>query len=278
MGSATPEATMIQPNYFDTHSHIHFPQFDVDRADVIERMQNAGVWTILVGTNDATSRSAIALAEKYSFMYATIGVHPTEFENFTKTHYETLSKKTKVVAVGECGLDYFRRDIAKEYVTEPKRQQDLFEAQIRFAVEHNKPLMMHIRPSSGSTNAHDDAIAILDRYKNEYGDALRGTVHFFTSSKQIAKKYLEMNFSVSIPGVVTFDKELEEVVQYIPLESILSETDSPYAAPEPHRGKRNEPVYVQQVVHAIARIKKVTDERARTQLFVNAARLFNISI
>jgi TatD DNase family protein len=269
---------MIQPNYFDTHSHIHFPQFDADRADVIERMQHAGVWTVLVATNDATSRSAIALAEKYSFMFATIGVHPTEFETFTKTHYEALAKKTKVVAIGECGLDYFRKDIANEYITEPKRQQDLFESQIRFALEHEKPLMMHIRPSSGSTNAHDDALAILERYSKEYGEKLRGTAHFFTSTPEMAKRYIELGFHISIPGVITFDKDLEETVRYAPIERILSETDSPYAAPEPHRGKRNEPVYVQQVVHAVARIKKMTDEKTRMQLFVNAARLFGVTL
>ncbi|MFM2415245.1 MAG: hypothetical protein RI911_938 [Candidatus Parcubacteria bacterium] len=269
---------MIEPNYFDTHSHIQFPQFDADRADVIARMEHAGVWTILVATNDKTSRDAIALAERYSFMFATIGVHPTENEVFTKTHYEALSKKSKVVAIGECGLDYFRKEIADEYLAEPKRQQDLFEAQLRFAIEHNKPVMMHVRPSSGSTNAHDDALAILETYKKDHGDALRGTIHFFTSTKEIADRYLQLGFYVSIPGVVTFDKSLEDVVSHIPLDRILLETDSPYAAPDIHRGKRNEPVYVSQVAHAISRIKKLTDEKVRMQTFVNAARLFGITI
>lgn len=267
---------MIQPNYFDTHSHIHFPQFDGDRAEVIERMQNVGVWSVLVGTTDLTSRDAIALAEKYSFLFATIGIHPTEQGSFTKTHFEALAKKTKVVAIGECGFDYYRREIGDE--GEKARQAKLFEEQIRFAVEFNKPLMMHIRPSAGSTNAHDDALLILERYKKEHGDALRGTVHFFTSSPQIAQRYLDLGFHISIPGVVTFDKDLEETIRMIPLERLLAETDSPYAAPDPHRGKRNEPVYVVQVVHAIARIKKITDEKARMQLFVNAARLFGVTL
>jgi TatD DNase family protein len=269
---------MIQPNYFDTHSHLQLPQYDADRKDVIERMQHAGIWSIIVGTNDATSRAAVALAEKYSFLFATIGVHPTESEVFTKTHYEAIAKKTKVVAIGECGLDYFRKEISDEDTQETTRQQKLFEEQIRFAIDIQKPLMMHVRPSSGSTNAHDDALAILERYKKEHGDALRGTIHFFTSTYDIAKRYLDLGFHVSIPGVVTFAKEMEEVVRAIPLERLLSETDSPYAAPEPHRGRRNEPAYVTQVSHAIARIKHLPDEKVRMQLFVNAARLFGVNL
>jgi TatD DNase family protein len=267
---------MIDPNYFDTHSHIHFPQFDEDRHEVIARMEKAGIWSILVATNDATSRSAIALADKHSFLFATVGVHPTEFEHFTKTHYETLANRSKVVAIGECGLDYYRRESDDGEMK--TRQAKLFEDQIRFAIDCDKPLMLHVRPSSGSTDAHDDAIAILARYKGEFGEKLRGTAHFFTSTLPVAKQYIDLGFHISIPGVITFAKELEEVVAGIPLDRLLSETDSPYAAPIPHRGGRNEPLFVSQVVHAISHIKKVPESKVRAQLFINAARLFGISL
>jgi TatD DNase family protein len=267
---------LADPNYFDTHAHVHFPQFDADRDAVIDRMVKTGVWAIMVGTNDETSRQAVALAEKYPFMFATIGVHPTEEGSFTKTHYEALAKKSRVVAIGECGLDYYRRD--PQDIDVKWRQAKLFEEHIKFALELNKPLMLHVRPSSGSTDAHDDALAILRRYKETHGAALRGTAHFFTSSLAVAQQYLDLGFHLSIPGVITFSKELEAVVAAVPLERLLPETDSPYAAPEPHRGQRNEPAYVAQVVHAIAHVKKMSIDSTRTQLFVNAARLFGITL
>ena len=267
---------MITPNYFDSHSHIHFDQFDADRNDVIARMDHAGIWTIAVGTNYETSKNALLLAERHSNIFATVGIHPTEEkESFNGTRFEALVQKSKVVAVGECGLDYYR--IESTDVSEKARQEKEFRSQILFAAKHNKPLMLHVRPSSGSTDAHDDALRILSELQAQFPN-IRGTSHFFTSSLAVAQQYLAIGFHISIPGVVTFDKALEEVVAGIPLERLLSETDSPYATPAPHRGKRNEPFFVIPIVEAIARIKHMPLTDVRTQLFVNTARLFGIQL
>ncbi len=268
---------MIIPNYFDSHSHVHFDQFDTDRADVLKRMEKAGIWTIAVGTNLQTSKNAIHLAEKHSNIFSTVGIHPTEVgESFTGTHYEALVQKSKVVAVGECGLDYYR--IEENDLAEKKRQEREFRAQIQFAAKHNKPLMLHIRPRSGSTDAHDVAIGILAEMQQQYPGLIRGTAHFFTSTVAVAERYSALGFHISIPGVVTFDSSLEAVVQAVPLDRILAETDAPYATPVPHRGTRNEPFFVIPIIEAIARIKHKTLVDTRTQLFVNTAQLFGIQV
>ena len=260
--------------YIDTHSHIYFDDYDTDRDEVLTRMRDQHVTTIAVGTGLDTSKRALALVEQESdvVLGATIGLHPTSVgdEQFDISNYEALLSDT-VVGVGECGFDYFRTSKDDVYVA----QREAFEAQVVFAAENDLPLMLHIRPSKDSTDAHDDALEVLKLYQKQYGDTVRGNGHFFTSTKEVARQYLELGFTIAFPGVITFAKELEEVVRDVPLDMMLSETDAPYAAPVPHRGKRNEPAYVQDIVAAIAQIRGEDIETVKKQLLANAQRVFN---
>jgi TatD DNase family protein len=261
--------------YIDTHSHLHFKQYDNDRADVLARMRERGVVTIAVGTSVDTSAGAIALAKEQPELVvgATIGVHPTDTdEGFDTKAYELFVKEDVVVGVGECGLDYFRGDRS---VLKP-RQEQAFDAQIVFAVEHSLPLMLHVRPSKGSEDAHEDALAMLRAAQKVHGEKVRGNAHFFTASLAIAKQYWDIGITVAIPGVVTFAPEMVEVVREAPLNMILSETDAPYAAPEPYRGGRNEPTYVIEIVDYIANIRREDEQVVREQLVSNACRVFGI--
>jgi len=260
------------PNFFDTHSHVHFPQFDEDRGSVLARMRKKDVYTIVVGTMFDTSRGARDFAEANEGVWATIGVHPTDStEGFEFGVYKELLSE-KVVAIGECGLDYFRGERDELY----PEQKDTFENQIEFAVENDLPLMLHIRPSQGSNNAHTDALEILKSYQRSHGEKVRGNTHFFTSSAEVAKQYWDIGFTTAIPGVVTFAPEMHETVRQAPIEMLLSETDAPYAAPVPHRGERNEPIFVEEVVKTIADLRGEDVEKVAPQLVKNALRVFAI--
>jgi TatD DNase family protein len=250
-------------------------------------MREHGVATIVVGTGLETSKKAVAFAEKESdsVLGATIGVHPSDtdesFDAATwksdfQMHLEVglPSEGRVVVGVGECGFDYYRTPREEVY----KHQREIFEAQIDFAVEHNLPLMLHVRPSKGSDDAHEDALALLTEYQKTHGSRVRGNAHFFTGSLAIARRYWDMGFTVAFPGVITFAKETHEVVKEAPLNMILSETDAPYAAPEPYRGERNEPTYVIEVVKYIAQLRKADEEMVAHQLVENAMRIFGIRI
>lgn len=259
--------------YIDTHSHLYMEQFDDDRAAVLERMREEGVGTITVGVSLDTSKQAVALAESEGqVLGATVGVHPTDTnEGFDSADYAPLLSE-HVVGVGECGFDYFRTPREEVYT----RQREVFEAQVQFAAENDLPLMLHIRPSEGSTDAHDDALEVLRLHHKTYGNAVRGNVHFFTSTKEVARKYLELGFTIAFPGVVTFVPELHEVVRDVPLDMMLAETDAPYAAPVPHRGSRNEPIFVIDVIRAIAEIRGEDFETVAEQLRKNARHVFSV--
>lgn len=259
--------------YFDVHSHVSFPQFDDDREAVIKRMKDASVATITVGVDLKSSAQAVACAEKHNSMYATLGLHPTDTykETFNPEEYHDLVAHPKVVAIGECGLDYYR--IKKDDVEDKKRQRIDFEKQIQFALKHDKSLMLHSRPSQGTMDAYEDVYDIIQSYAKEDSN-LHGNVHFFVGNLNIARKFLDLNFSLSFTGVITFARDFDEVIKYAPLNMILSETDSPYAAPVPYRGKRNEPAYVKEIVTKIAEIRREDFEKVRQQLVKNAYRIF----
>lgn len=262
------------PEYIDTHSHVHFPQFDDDREGVFIRMREHGVVTIAVGVDLETSRRAVDMAKENPDVVvgATIGVHPTNIsEGFEVSLYEPLLSE-HVVGIGECGLDYFRTPRADVF----EKQKAVFEAQILFAVQHNLPLMLHIRPSKGSDDAHIDTIAILEAAKDKYGDKVRGNTHFFTGSLAMAQRYWDIGFTTAFPGVVTFAKECEEVVRAAPVELMLSETDAPYAAPVPYRGGRAEPIHVIDTIEAIAKIRGDDLEMLKKRLVSSAKRVFGV--
>lgn len=262
---------MQQPEFFDIHSHVHDARFDQDRSEVIKRTLEGGVWTIAVGTDRRSSQIAAQLSQYYEGMFSAVGIHPTDNtgEKWNETYFNDLARAPKVVAIGECGLDYFRAENSSD--EEKKRQKNLFESQIELAVTVGKPLMIHCR------EAHGDMIDMLRSHKKIYGEKLWGNIHFFSAGAEIAKQYLELNFSISFPGVITFARDYDDAVRYAPLSMIMSETDSPYAAPIPYRGKRNEPLFVKEVVKKIAEIRGEPYEIVAPALIENALRIFRIS-
>jgi TatD DNase family protein len=276
----------MKPQYFDIHSHLNFEKYDNDREQVIGKLAQEKIWTNTVGTDLETSKEAVALADETKHLYATIGLHPSAAEaasakevssikTFDEQEFEKLVVHPKVVAIGECGLDYF---VSPKHsgggteisVEEKKRQKREFEKQIEFAVKHNKPLMIHCR------NAYPDCLDILSSFQKVYGKKVRGNFHFFTEPVETAKKVLDIGFTVSFTGPITFVGDLEGVVKFVPLESMMAETDAPFAAPVPYRGQRNEPKYVQEIVGKIARIKKIDFEKVRAQLVDNSLSFFGI--
>ena len=270
----------MTPKYIDIHSHLQFKVFEHDKEAVIERALANDTWMINVGTQADTSRNAVLLANKYrEGVYATVGLHPIhtgasyhdekelgvggkEFtsrgETFDKNVYREFLKDPKVVGIGECGLDYYR--CTPESI---EKQKKAFIEQIELANEFNKPLMLHIR------NAYSDALAILKEYAK-----VKGNVHFFAGTWEEAKAFLDFGFTLSFTGVITFTHDYDEVIRNTPLDMIMSETDSPYVTPVPYRGKRNEPLYVKEVVKKISEIKNLPESEVAQAIIANARRVF----
>jgi TatD DNase family protein len=278
-----------EPKYIDVHCHVNFKAFDEDRGEVIDRALGADTWLINVGTQIDTSKKAVELAHQYGDgVYAIIGLHPIhtdasfhdeaelgeggkEFtsrgEVLDKEIYEKLLRDPKTVAIGECGLDYFR--------LEPKsleKQRKAFIEQIEIANKVGKPLMLHIR------DAYADTLQILKEHAK-----VKVVVHFFAGSMADAKGFLELGFLLSFSGVVTYPPKKDgsgcdyvDIIKNVPLDMILTDTDSPYVAPVPYRGKRNEPVYVKEIVKKIAEIKDIPEEEVARAIIVNARKLFAI--
>jgi TatD DNase family protein len=260
--------------YFDAHSHLITDEFTGDLDAVLARMEEHKVGTITVGVDKATSAGAVAFAEKHKNIYATIGLHPTDTatETFDDAAFTALVDHPKVVGVGECGLDYYRLSDVADPVLEKKRQRLEFEKQIVFAIDHLKPLMLHCRPSKGTMDAYEDALDMLEPVKG----AINGNVHFFVGDVHVARRFYTLNFTTSFTGVITFAREYDEVVRFAPVDMILTETDSPYAAPVPHRGKRNDPTNVRFVVAALAEITGLPEDKLAEQVVENAKRVFAI--
>lgn len=277
--------------FFDVHSHMHDKAFEEDCDSLLKEMKDYGVGTITVGTDLKHSKQAVALAQKYEHVYATIGLHPADnvSEKFDTEAFTTLLlENTKIVAIGECGLDYhyidnfFEKDKIEKGLTHNKdaeadRQQQIFEAQVEFACEHNLPLMLHGRPSRGSMDAYEDMLIILENAKKKHGTRLRGNAHFFVGNIDIATRFIALGFTMSFSGVITFTKDYDDVVRFLPSTMILAETDSPYATPAPFRGKRNSPMYVQEVVAKIAVLRNEPFEEVRMQMLENAKRMFDLT-
>ncbi len=266
----------------DSHSHIQFPAYDEDRDAVILCSREAGVKMIAVGTQRSTSEDAIRIAEQYpeDVLGVTIGFHPNhlnfewhhdaaemekaEQEIFDIERMRELARHPWVVAIGECGLDYFRIKDNKEEIK--KRQKDVFEQLIGLAYEVKKPLVIHCR------SAFADLIDILNSKSQILNSSRAGVAHFFSGTKNDAKKLLDLGFYLGFGGVITFTHDYDEVVRYAPLDRILLETDAPYVAPVPYRGKRNEPAYVVEVAKKLVEQKKeslekileITEENTRT--------------
>lgn len=269
------------PRYFDIHAHINDERFNDDRSEVLARMREREVFAIVVGTDYQSSQESANMASfAEEGVYASIGVHPIDDRNekFREPFFAEIATSSKVVAVGECGLDYSRLDDAEDIVEEKERQKKLFEEQIDFALAKNLPLMIHCRDSKKEiADAHKDVLALLKTKKNMAGERLRGNIHFFAQTIDIAREYFALGFTISITGVITFSNEYDEVVRLSPLDKIMSETDCPYVSPVPYRGKRNEPIYVEEVVKRIAEIRGEDFETVRSALVQNALRVFSIT-
>jgi TatD DNase family protein len=273
--------------YIDTHAHLNLSAFNEDVAEVAAQCAAESVAVINVGTKESTSTKAVELAQQYEHMYAIIGLHPIQTvpsyhdevetgegakpfaskgESFNKDFYRALASQGKVVGIGECGFDYYHTTPDSHGV-----QEQNFIAQIELANELNLPLMIHTRgPKLGESSptgrsVYSDVYDVLKQYAK-----VPFNVHFYAGTIAEAEKFFELGGTVSFTGVITFAKVYEEVVRGLPLELIHGETDSPYVAPVPHRGKRCEPWMVQEVYKTIAAIRGTDEEVVRAQLVENA--------
>ncbi len=257
--------------FIDIHTHLNLDAFEIDGEEVAKRTLENEVAYINVGTGKETSERALALARSHSSgVYATIGIHPTHVsdgdEIFDHAQYKALAEDSKVVAIGECGLDFFR--VSKDT---KKLQEEGFIQHIELANEIGKPLMLHIRPSEKSMDAYEDALQILKTHSK-----VLGNVHFFAGTYEIAERFWNIGFTTSFTGVITFASQYDDIIKNAPLDMLHAETDAPYVAPIPFRGKRNEPLHVREVYARIASLRGEEEEMVRVQLLKNAERVFNI--
>lgn len=252
---------------FDTHVHLNADQYDEDLEEVIARAQEAGVTNmVVVGFDRPTITRAMELVEQYDFLYACVGWHPVDAIDMTEEDLgwiEELASHPKVVAIGEMGLDYHWDKSPKEI------QKEVFRKQIKLAKKVKLPIVIHNREATA------DIVEIL---KEEEAEEVGGIMHCFSGSAEVAKECVKMNFYISLGGPVTFKnaKKPKEVAAEIPLDQLLIETDCPYLAPHPYRGKRNEPGYVRLVAEEIAEIKGLTLEEVAEATTRNAKKVFAI--
>jgi len=277
--------------YIDTHAHLNLSAFDEDRDEVIARCSEEEVGVINIGTKLSTSKKAVEIAETHEGMYAMVGLHPiqttpeyhseeeiggkafaSQGEVFDMEVYRELAKSPKVVGVGECGFDFFHNGRDTYAV-----QEVAFLQQIELANQLELPLMIHTRdPKKGQESptgrsVYDDVYDILKKHSK-----VPANIHFYAGSWEQAQKFFDIGCTISFTGVITFAKDYEEVVRNAPLELMHAETDCPYVAPVPHRGRRCEPMMVKEVYKKIAGIKGLDEEEVRVQLMENARNLYKL--
>lgn len=278
------------PRFIDSHSHLHFPAYDEDREAVLARMQEEDVWTLTVGTGIGISKSGIAYAEQTEGVWATVGYHPehlsssyqdeaegdTEPYDITKIRELAQSSK-KVVAIGETGLDFYRIDEGRDRNEAIKLQEDAFREHIAIAKELSLPVVIHCREAL-------PRLAEIIQEEHDNGWTVRGVVHCYTGTWAEAQPLLGLGLHLSFTGVITFpprktddpESHVHRVIERIPLDRILIETDAPWLTPVPYRGKRNEPAYVRFVAEQVASLRKTSLDEIATQTTANARALFSI--
>lgn len=276
------------PKLVDAHCHLNFSAFKNDFQEVIERALKNDIWLINVGSQFLTSKQAAEMTQNYKEgVYAAVGLHPihVEDENFDGKKYLELAKSEKVAAIGECGLDYYQKSKINQNVKlQFKIQKEIFIKHIELAKEVKKPLMIHCRDASSvsSGQAFDDLIEILNKFYPPTGglNSPPGVLHFFTGTKENAKTLLDMGFYFTFGGLITFNRDFDEIIKFIPLERIMLETDAPYVSPEPYRGQRNEPLYIVETAKKLAEIKGVAGafEEIAEQTVKNAGVVFGLKI
>ena len=255
----------------DSHAHIDFPQFAEDRDAMLARARAAGVTTLLaIGSGPGPEKldAAIPFAEQHDWIYATVGTHPHEAKELTSAHLEQLAKLAKhprVIAYGEIGLDYFYDHSPRDV------QQRVFREQMELAARAKLPIIIHCR------DAWADCMEMLEQNWRHTG--LGGILHCFTSTLEDARRGLDMGFQISFAGNSTYPKaqNLRDVAKALPLENLLIETDSPFLAPQPYRGRRNEPAYVGEVAKAIGSVRNLAAEQIALATAENFRRFFGLS-
>lgn len=256
----------MEPLLFDTHAHYDAEQFDVDRDEVLAGLPGRGVGLVVnPGCDLASSQKAVAIAERYPFVYAAVGYHPENCGPYEDSHLDVLRQMAahpKVVAVGEIGLDYYWEE-------NPPRelQKKVFRAQLALAEELGLPVIVHDR------EAHGDSLAIVKEFPN-----VRGVFHCYSGSVEMAKELVRLGWMLSFTGVLTYKnaRKAVEVAQAIPIERLMIETDSPYMAPVPHRGKRNDSGYVVHTCERLAELKGISAEECARVTMENGRRFFHI--
>jgi len=265
-----------RPIFVDSHAHLETEQFEADREQVIARAREAGIETILAigsGTGPGSLDCAIRLAEQHDFIYATIGIHPHEAKLARDADFEEMAQlatRPKVIAWGEIGLDYFYDHSPRDI------QQQVFLKQLQLAQLVKLPSVIHCRPSNGSEDAWEDCLKLLDEHWAPSG--LGGVLHCFTGAWDHAKRALDMGFMISFAGNVTFPKaqQIRDAAKEVPLDRMLIETDSPFLAPVPYRGKRNEPLFVKEAARQIGEIRGQSMEDIGFQTANNFYRFFSL--
>ncbi len=290
----------------DTHCHIHFNAYKQDMDDVIKRTLAKGVFMITVGTQKDTSKNGLEVANRYEGLWASIGLHPnhltpqefwdddelppeaqvtpkikTRGERFDFAYYRELTQHPKCVAIGECGLDYYRIPESLDLNEVKRFQEEAVRLQFDLATEANLPVIIHCR------DAHKEQADLIEEYVKAGKLGRRGVVHCFTATLEDAQRYIDLGFSISFTGILTFPPRkneataeglspLQAVAKALPLEKILVETDAPYLTPLPFRGTRNEPWYVEYVARKIAELKGVSFEEIADATTRNTKELFGI--
>ncbi len=279
----------------DTHCHVHFNAYKTDMHDVVRRSLDKETLMITVGTQKDTSKSGIELAQQYDGLYASVALHPnhlfpvfidedevpfkTREEDFDYEYYKKLAEHPKVVAIGECGLDWYRIPDNRDIEEVKEKQFRVFRQHLDLCEEVGLPVIVHCR------DAHDECADILKEYLDAGKLSRRGVIHCFTGTLEEAQRYHDMGFITSFTGIITFPpkkssgealSDLQRVVKETPLEYMMLETDAPYLTPIPYRGKRNEPWYVRYVAEKVAELKGISVEEVATKTTATAKRIFNI--
>lgn len=255
-------------NIFETHAHYDDDAFEEDRDTLLCQMNKEGIeYIVNIGCSMQNSRDIVSMIQKYDFLYGTVGVHPSDIDELTDEDMVELyhmSQQNKIIAIGEIGLDYHYDNVVKE------RQMHWFIRQLEIAKDRDLPVVIHSRDAAKDT---------LDIMKEHHNGATPGIIHCFSYGVEMAREYLNMGYYIGVGGVVTFKnaKKLKEVVEYIPLDRIVLETDAPYLAPTPYRGKRNCSLYLTHVAKEIAAIKNVSVEEVCQVTYHNGKSVYKLA-
>lgn len=280
----------MKPKLIDSHCHLHFPAYGEKIDDVLRRMSESDVWAVTVGTTAKTSKAGIDFAQQHENVFATVGHHPEHLTSSYEDEYEgaddpfdldklrNLAKDPKVVSIGETGLDFFRIDEDRDRQEAEQLQEDVFRQHIALAEEADKPLTIHCR------DAGERFISIIKDEKAQ-GRKIRGVMHCYTGDWEEAQKLLDLGLFISFTGIITFgvkksadpEKHVHRVIERMPLDRMMIETDAPWLAPEPHRGTQNEPVFVEYVARKIAELRGMEYEEIASITTENAIRFFRLS-